>query len=145
MVAVRLGQRFKSAEQALEALDKIGVKISQPAASRIILKREDDRLEVIIPSLSGTVRLKVDRQRVTLASELLGLPLTQQLPIATPALDRLECIRDNSLDSGQRPSIRLWAGQQKMELGPEIGLSEPEVVWLSYELSSWLNIPVTPG
>ncbi|MBD1864346.1 MULTISPECIES: serine/threonine-protein kinase [Trichocoleus] len=40
------------------------------------------------------------------------------------------------------PQIKLWAGTKEFELGGRGRLTKPELDWLAYELSSWLDLPV---
>ncbi|MFS8907465.1 serine/threonine protein kinase, partial [Synechococcus sp. OH2] len=93
----------------------------------------------------GKAYLHIDKERIALAHELLGLHFRRVPPSLRRDIDRLELIpRHTKRDSdGDRvevsPRLNIWAGIRKYEL---TGLQEPELEWLAAELSHWLKIPI---
>ncbi|MFT0788992.1 serine/threonine protein kinase [Synechococcus sp. H55.10] len=97
-------------------------------------------------SLFGKAYLYIDKERISLAYELLGLRFHPVPPSRRCYIDRLELIPGYTRRqpySGTLeevcPQLNIWAGNRKYELK---NLQEPELEWLASELSRWLKIPI---
>lgn len=101
---------------------------------------------IAIHKLFYNVRLQINQEKIYFVQKILGFQ------IITPSLrkDILKIERicpyvkiiespDSFSSNLVRSSIVLWAGNQKYEL---TNLTEPELDWLAYELSEWLELPI---
>lgn len=131
-----LERRFKSAEEALQALEGKAVApakvVSKPGDSKISLGKDISILEISIPSRFGQTQLKIDPQQISLTSKRLGINIGRPQVASRRDISQIEC-------QPQTAKVILTAGQQKFELNH---LTVAEANWLAYELSSWLKLPI---
>ncbi len=84
-----LSQRAKSAQEALEALEKgRQVRISpttKPIDTKISLTKTPGSLEILIPTLLGQVQLKIDHLQISLINKRLGVQSSH--PQVSPATE----------------------------------------------------------
>ncbi len=105
---------------------------TKPANTKVLLSLNPDTLELGIPLPTANLRVWIDPQHVIVTAERQGLTLERPQVSPRPAISRLEW---------GAQQLNLCVGQQRYELG--IGLTQPEIDWLTYELSQWLKLPVT--
>ncbi|MBD2741662.1 serine/threonine-protein kinase [Coleofasciculus sp. FACHB-1120] len=103
----------------------------------------------ILFALFGRVYLRIDRQQISLAYELLGLKFNFSRLAQRQDISMLEHTR-KYLTTGARgrqvevkPRVIIWAGTQNYELASGELVTEPELDWIAYELSQWLRLPIT--
>ena len=139
--------RARSAQEALAALEQgIGrpttiASVEKPGDSKIVLVKEPNSLECVMPSLFGQTQLKIDQQQISLTSKRLGFQAGRTQTSPRTHIHRLE-YRKESDQSHVDPHLTLWAGEQKYELSGNLPLTAPELDWLAYELSIWLKLPI---
>ena len=92
----------------------------------------------ILSTLFGRVRLRLNQQQISRTYELFGFKSNRPLPAPTQNITKLEL---EYLGEAKRRII-IWAGTQKYELGGYSHITEPELDWLTYELSDWLRLPI---
>jgi hypothetical protein len=92
----------------------------------------------ILSTLFGRVRLRLDQQQISQTYEIFGFKYKRQRSAPRKYISKLEleCI------SNYKHKIIIWAGTQKYEIGGYGHITEPELQWLDYELSDWLQIPI---
>nr|WP_290226844.1 serine/threonine-protein kinase [Trichocoleus desertorum] len=144
MTESSLERRLGSAQAALQALEQgqtrnaTAAVVTQPADSKVMLNKNADLLEVVIPALFGQIRLRIDTQEITLTQKRLGLAKGR------PQVGRRQEIRNVTYTkSGDTPKLVIAVGSQQYELGEPQSLTVAELDWLAYELSTWLKIPLT--
>ncbi|MGK7900548.1 MAG: hypothetical protein AB4352_03870 [Hormoscilla sp.] len=84
--------------------------------------------------------------------QIFGCKSQRQTEIAN-GIDKLEYMQRSFIQQsknsqaivGTDPKIILWVGKQKYELSHSHNskLTDPELEWLAYEVSQWLEIPIT--
>lgn len=142
-----LEYRAKSAQEALEALEQgIGrpatiVPVTKPDDTKIVLTKEPNNLEILMPSLFGQTQLQIDQQQISLTSKRLGFQAGRSQFSPRAQISRLE-YRKESEQAQTEPYLSIWADGQKYELGVNPPLTTPELDWLAYELSTWLKLPI---
>jgi serine/threonine protein kinase len=135
-----LEHRAKSATDGLQALEQ-GCKpqsmpaIVKPADSKIALKKQLSRLEIVIPSRMGQTQLQIDSQQIALTSKRLGLQANRPLTAHRALIHKLEYRQG-------KPLLTIWAGTLRFAIGDNPPLTRPELDWLAAELSAWLQLPV---
>jgi serine/threonine protein kinase len=103
----------------------------------------------ILFALFGRSRLRIDRQQISLTSELFGFKYNRTRPALRDDIIKLvytkrSFTKDSDGDRVEvKPQIIIWAGTQKYEFGNNELLTEPEIEWLGNELSDWLGLPMT--
>jgi hypothetical protein len=118
----------------------------------------------ILFTLFGRVRLRIDSNSVYLSHELFGLKRVRtgsrrdisKLVQPEPFYKQVRT-KHGTRQVLVKPGIVLWVGTQKYEFGGNSGnswfspsnmglstegLSDPELDWLAYELSDWLEMPI---
>ncbi|PSF32093.1 serine/threonine protein kinase [Aphanothece hegewaldii CCALA 016] len=103
----------------------------------------------IIFTLFGHTRLRIDSEQITLKNRLFGINSPFSKPKPRQRITRIErtpiTYRQDS--DGDRvtvhPQIKIWVGTKHLSLGNDGRLSEPELDWLAYELSDWLDLPIS--
>lgn len=143
-----LDRRVKSTQEALHALDhgrraeaapaKI-IRVRKPADTKITLKKEPTFVEIILPTRMGQVQLQIDQQQISLTQKRLGIQTGRSQTSPRKDITHLECAQ--SAD-GEFTCI-IWADTQKYELKSTPSFTKPELDWLTYELSLWLNVPIS--
>jgi serine/threonine protein kinase len=110
-------------------------------------------LKKILFPLFGRVRIRLNQQQMTLAYELLGFKY-QPRPIPSSHICKLVHTKRyyrmaKSLELAPRsnyildhPRLIVWAGTKKHQLCSGEALTDPELDWIGYELSNWLNFPI---
>lgn len=147
MTEPRIERRFASAQEALTALTQpktpnAGI-VQKPPESKIRLIKQPNLLEISLIGLAGRVRLRIDQTQISLTNELLGLQFKPCQPADRKAITKLEAIQPNSRSAdGDNPLLIIWVGNQRFELGNDLIMTEAELDWLAYEISTWLQIPV---
>jgi serine/threonine protein kinase len=142
-----LEHRAKSAQEALTALEQgIGrpatiAPVAKPGDTKILLAKGSDSLEIVMPSLLGQAQLQIDQQQISLTSKRLGFQSGRSQTSPRAQINRLE-YRQESEQGATEPSLAIWAGAQKYELRGNPPLTTPELDWLAYELSTWLQLPL---
>ncbi len=151
MTESSLDRRFKTAEQALQALDADPHKtvpapppVQKPEDSKVTLTHEGDQLEIIIPSLLGQTQLLINSQRIVLTTRRLGLQANRPQVALRQDLNRL-VYAGKPTEEGTGSPLTLWAGAQPFELGVSPTLTPAELDWLASELSQWLKLPISPS
>lgn len=103
-------------------------------------------LLLAIYKLFYSVRLHIDRDKIYFIQKAFGfqtITLSLRKDIIKiericPYIKIVESV-DSYSSNLVRSSIAIWAGNQKYEL---TNLTEPELDWLAYELSEWLELPI---
>lgn len=104
---------------------------------------------MILFTLFGRVRLRLNQQQISLTYDLFGFKYNRPRSAQRQDINKLEHTkrsyrRDSDGDRFEvKPQINIWAGTHKYELGNNGSLTEPELDWLACELSDWLEIPIT--
>jgi serine/threonine protein kinase len=142
-----LERRLTSAQEALEVLEQERPRnqkvelIQKPIDSKISLSNTPEALEISIPSVLGQTLLRIDRQQITLSSKTLGFSSGRATSARRHEITKLEYGKQpTSIGSGNQ--ITIWAGGQTFELGNNPSLSDSELEWLAYELSTYLKLPI---
>ncbi len=143
-----LDRRVKSAQEALHGLDHgrqtetTPTKITparKPAETKITLKKEPTFLEITLPSRMGQVQIQIDQQQISLTQKRLGIQTGRSQTSPRKDIAKLEC----SQSAEGEATLIIWAGVQKYELKGTPSFTKPELDWLTYELSTWLKLPIS--
>jgi serine/threonine protein kinase len=107
----------------------------------------------IVVTLFVQIRLRIDPQQMTIAYAMFGLEFKFG---SAPQHNICKLVHTNKfyrLTRGAKstsssyvqevPKLVIWAGTKKYELCSEKVLTTPELDWLAYELSDWLNLPIS--
>lgn len=106
----------------------------------------------ILFTLFGQIRLRIDPQQMTIAYAMFGL---ESKFGSAPQHNICKLVHTNKfyrVAKGSKsrssyvqevPKLVIWAGTKKYELCSEKVLTTPELDWLAYELSDWLNLPIS--
>jgi serine/threonine protein kinase len=100
----------------------------------------------IISDLFGQVKLRIDRQQISLTKELFGFKFSHSRSSRREAINKLERSeliwkKDSDGDRFQIPAnLIIWAGKQEYHLN--FNLTDPELDWIASELSDWLGLPI---
>ena len=151
MYEANLERRAKSVQEALYALEH-GREIAappvpaiapvrKPADTKVTLIKDPTYFEITLPSRLGQTQLQIDQHQILLVQKKFGIPSGRPLTSPRQDITRLEYHKLASIP-GEEPYITLWAGAQKYELKATPALTKPELDWLAYELSTWLNLPL---
>ncbi|NET43724.1 MAG: serine/threonine protein kinase [Okeania sp. SIO2B3] len=113
----------------------------------------------IISTLFGTVRLRITQSKISHSLEIFGfrywLPLTAPrqniIKIELTSTSYKKYSEEDEEDEEDivkvPPQINIWAGTKKFTLSNGINgminLTPSELDWLTQELSSWLNLPIS--
>ncbi len=142
-----LERRLGSAQEALDVLEQERLRnqtpepVKKPIDSKIALTNTPELLEISIPSVLGQTQLRIDRQQITLSSKTLGFSSSRAQSARRQTITKLESGKQpSSIGSGNQ--ITIFAGEQKFELGNNPSLTDPELAWLAYELSTYLKLPI---
>jgi serine/threonine protein kinase len=143
-----LDRRAKSVAEALHALDH-GRQVEaatptitparKPSDTKITLTKEPTFLEITLPARMGQMQLQIDQQQVSLTQKRLGIQTGRSQ--TSPRKDISKLQSSQSVDG--EAILLLWAGTQKYELKSNPALTKPELDWLTYELSTWLKLPIS--
>lgn len=149
LTEANLERRAKTAQEALNALEqgrpaKV-TPVKKPADTKVVLTQEGMSLEILIPSLLGQTQLQIDREQISMVSKRLGFQSSRAIISPRTAISKLEYCKVVQAADVDAPESRLtiWADTQRYELGGTPSLTDPELDWLAYELSTWLKIPIT--
>lgn len=102
----------------------------------------------ILFTLFGDTRLRIDSEQISLKNRLFGIDSPFSKPKPRQRITRIERTsmtyrRDSDGDRVMvHPQIKIWVGTKHFSLGKDGRLSEPELEWLAYELSDWLDLPL---
>lgn len=102
----------------------------------------------ILFTLAGRIKFLITQKEISLTRELFGFKCPPARRAPRQSIAKLEHTprthkRDSDGDSVViSPQINVWAGTKKFELGGGGRLTEPELDWLAYEISRWLNLPI---
>ncbi|MBW4618338.1 MAG: serine/threonine protein kinase [Cyanosarcina radialis HA8281-LM2] len=98
----------------------------------------------------GKVRLKIDGRQIALTYEMWGFKRHSLRPSLREHINKIAYIpkyftKDSEGDRVQvNAELSIWAGINKYQIsGNSDTLSEPEMEWLSQELSQWLGLPIS--
>ncbi len=92
-------------------------------------------------SLQST-RLKIDRHKVSLTYEFLGIIRYRVQPFSSQqTICKLGVLQHQERGCIRR-TLQIWVGTRTYNL-PTKHLSDREIDWISSELSEWLNLPIT--
>lgn len=150
-----LEKRAKSVEEALYALDHgrelapptpvpAIAPIAKPADTKVTLSKDPTFLEIILPARMGQTQLQIDQHQITLTSKKLGIASGRPQVAPRESITRLEYHKPASTSGTEsEASITIWAGQQKYQLKANPPLTRSELDWLAYELSTWLQLPIS--
>ncbi|QLE44689.1 serine/threonine protein kinase [Nostoc sp. C052] len=97
---------------------------------------------VVLLLSSGKLRLLINQHQISLASHLFGIELHNLPPSPREYIIRLERMRESYNSAG----LIIWAGLRKYRFlyeGEFFTLTPPELDWLAYELSDWLDLAIT--
>ncbi|MGC1396498.1 MAG: hypothetical protein WA828_19730, partial [Coleofasciculaceae cyanobacterium] len=101
----------------------------------------------ILFTLLGKVRLRITQSEISLSSEIFGLKwrtTAHRENIVRVELTRLSHKKGYKGNmTTVPPQVNIWAGTKKFALGSGYSLTPPELEWLTQNLSSWLNLPIT--
>ncbi|MBE9122256.1 serine/threonine protein kinase [Tychonema sp. LEGE 07199] len=95
-------------------------------------------LAMFICALFRESCLRIDRQKISYTSHLLGLKWNNSMPIPRQDICQLEI--EEIGDKASQMIVR--AGNQKYRLGVKQGLSKSEIEWLATEVSQWLGLKI---
>lgn len=147
-----LDQRCQSAKDALQSLDKgrqgleaEGSKVvTKPVDTKISLIKDGRSLEIQIPSLLGQTQIQIDQQQISMSSKRLGFAAGRSQTSPRHRINRLEYRKaiDGQTNENGAP-LAIWAGAEKYELNGNPPLTTAEMDWLAYELSTWLQLPIS--
>lgn len=146
MTETSLDRRLKTAQEALEALETgqgrqpQPVAVPKPSDTKVSLEKGNDRVSITIPSLLGRTQLTIDGQKIALANKQFGFQGSAPQAALRQEINRLEYHKPTD---GLGGKFTVWAGSQPFELGLSPILTEAELEWLAYELSTWLKLPIT--
>jgi len=144
-----LERRAKSAQEALSALEQGGRRpttiapVVKPTETKISLVKEANSLEILLPSLLGQAHLHIDPQHISFTSRRLGFQSGRPQTSPRKQVSRLEYRKAGGEQGDSEPQLAVWAGTQKYELRSHPPLTTPELDWLAYELSTWLQLPIS--
>ncbi|MHC0063318.1 serine/threonine protein kinase [Nostoc sp. UIC 10890] len=97
---------------------------------------------IVLLLSSGKLRLLINQHQISLASHVFGIELHHLPPSPREYIIRLERMRESYNSAG----LIIWAGLRKYRFlyeGEFFTLTPPELDWLAYELSDWLDLPIT--
>lgn len=100
-------------------------------------------------SIWGSIRLRLDRQKIALTYNLLGFKSHRPQPSPRENITKLvytpqHFTKDSEGTRTQVPAqLDIWAGVQKYQIGGNGSIkSDAELEWLAHELSDWLGIEI---
>jgi serine/threonine protein kinase len=116
------------------------ISIEKPIDSKIVLLKRPSWIDILIPQDSSQnsnnyTQLHIDNQQINLTSASKKDPP----PSLRMGISAIEYYSNSDNSDG---FLRIWAGQQKYQLGEDGSLSPAELEWLAYELSEWLKLPI---
>jgi serine/threonine protein kinase len=106
-------------------------------------------LGIVLSALGGQIRLRIDRQQISLAYQLFGWKFQHPRPSSSQEIRKLECTnRRRKRFFESRSKLIIWARGRKYELNGRIPgwskiLTQAEIEWLAREISEWLEMPIT--
>ena len=104
---------------------------------------------VILFAILGETSLQIDHQHISLKYQLFGLNYYQLRSASRQDISKIEKINTSYIKNYDgdivevKPKINLWVGTKKVILGGDDLLSDPELDWLAYELSDWLDLSLS--
>ena len=100
-------------------------------------------LELTFKNSAKLIRLRIDREQISLTSKHLGLVRYNLLPPSPrEAICKLQLIDSFNTYSREPRDIQIWAGTQEYKLITS-HLSDAEIDWIAGELSEWLDLPIS--
>lgn len=102
----------------------------------------------ILFALFGQIWLQLDHEQVALRYQLFNLKYPRSRSSLRRQISKLERTqtyfkRTRTGDQKVKPQLNIWAGTKKIRIGGSGLLSEAELDWLAYELSNWLELPIS--
>lgn len=102
----------------------------------------------ILFTLFGHTRLRIDSEQISLKNRLFNIDSLFPKPKPRQRISKIERSRtyyksDGEGDRRVHPQIKIWVGTKHLSLGKNDQLSEPELDWIAYELSDWLDLPIS--
>lgn len=97
---------------------------------------------IVLLLSSGKLQLLINQHQISLASHVFKIKLHHLPPSPREYIIRLERLRESYNNAG----LIIWAGLRKygfLYQGEFFTLTAPELDWLAYELSDWLDLPIT--
>jgi serine/threonine protein kinase len=103
----------------------------------------------ILFTIWGKIHLQIDQAQIALNYQLFGLNFQRPRPALRHQILKLERTqtsytidsRDGTVKTDYK--INIWAGTKQFVIGGKGWLSEFELDWLAYELSNWLELPIS--
>jgi serine/threonine protein kinase len=100
-------------------------------------------LELTLKNWAKFIRLRIDREQISLTSKRLGFARYNLLPPSPrKAICKLQLINSFNTYSRRPRDIQIWAGTQEYKLITG-HLSAAEIDWIAGELSEWLDLPIS--
>jgi serine/threonine protein kinase len=100
-------------------------------------------LELTFKNSAKFLRLRIDREQISLTSKHLGFVRYNLLPPSPrKAICKLQLIDSFNAYSRRPRNIQIWAGTQEYKLITS-HLSDAEIDWIAGELSEWLDLPIS--
>ena len=100
----------------------------------------------IVFTLFGRTILQIDLKTISLKKELFGIKYPFPKPMPRERISKIERTepfykRDSEGSTIEvKPEINIWVGAKKLSFGGYEKLSIPELDWLTYEITNWLDI-----
>lgn len=146
-----LERRAKTVAEALRALEHgreqtppppaAIAPVRKPTDTKVTLTKDPTYFEIGLPGRMGQTLLQIDQNQISLATKKFGIPSGRSLTSPRQDITRLVYHKTPS-PSAEEPYITIWAGSQKYELRATPALTQLELDWLAYELSTWLKLPI---
>ena len=103
----------------------------------------------ILSILFLQVRLCIDEEKISWRYELLGLKFYYPSPSPRQQAIKIEQVKSSYKENSDgeivqtKPYLHIHTETQKFTISGKWLLSEIELDWLAYEVSQWLNLPIT--
>ena len=110
----------------------------------------------ILFALFGKIWLSIDQEMIALKYQLFGFKYRHPSPALRNEITKLELTKSYFKQGAEgekievKPKINVWAGTKKFVIGKSLPgstssglLCQSELDWLAYELSEWLDLPIT--
>ncbi len=103
---------------------------------------------LVLFNLFGKIWLSVNQEQISLEYCLFGFKFNYPSPASRDKISKLEINKaylKKDSEGGEvkvKPQICIWAGTKRFVIGKGL-IKETELIWLGYELSLWLDLPIT--
>ncbi|GFE71766.1 serine/threonine-protein kinase [Chroococcus sp. FPU101] len=100
-------------------------------------------------TLFGHTHLRIDSEQISLKNRLFGIDYPFSKPKSRQRISKIERTQIYYQEGSENgyvkvhPEIKIWMGTKYLSLGNDDQLSEPELDWLTFELSDWLDLPIS--